>query len=150
MNDKDLDGRLVYLTVHLDRWLREVSPGFNVTMANKMAKVIKVFDWDIEEGKLLLDARAKTGKWKSLNSKDFKFVLKVYHPDLTIKKKKGCTLEEVLPRCYPGTELYLFDLVPDWMLEDLKKSEKDALTLTSRKRSRLASGGVARKKRVAR
>ena len=152
MDDKELDGKLVYLTVHVDRWLREINVDFNVTMANKLAKVIKVFDWESDEGKYLLRARAKTGKWENLEPKDFKFVLKVYHPDLVVKNKKGCTIEEVLPRCYPGTKLYLFDLLLDELLVDLQKAEKNLLKLTppkaavSKRRAQVVRKKVAKKR----
>lgn len=132
MKDKDYDGQLVYLTVHADRWFREAHPNFNVPLSNRLAKVIKVFDWRTPEGKMLLSAREKTGKWGSFESKDFKFVLKVYHPDLVRGTKKGLTVEEVLPKYYPGTELMLFDLLPAWMVSDLNKVEKDILKLTNK------------------
>lgn len=130
MEDKDLKGRLVYLTVYIDRYLREVNPEFNVPMANRLAKVIKVFDWDTEEGKLLLDVRSKSKKWnEKYNKRDYKFVLKIYYPDLMIKNRTGVTVEEVLPRMYPGTKHSLFELVPDWMHEDIIKEEKEAFFL---------------------
>ncbi|MBD3261282.1 MAG: hypothetical protein GF334_06290 [Candidatus Altiarchaeales archaeon] len=129
MRDKDYDGRLVYLTVHADRWFKEAHPSFNIPLSNRLAKVIKVFDWNTPEGKLLLSAREKTGKWGNFESKDFKFVLKVYHPDIIRGQKKGLTVEEVLPRCYPGSELLLFDVLPEWMISDLNKVEKDMLKI---------------------
>ncbi len=132
MEDVDFKGRLVYLTLHLDKWLREINPKFNVPMANRLAKVIKVFDWKTPEGKFLKKEREKTGKWKTLSSDDFKFVLKVYHPELVLKNRHGITADEVLPRCYPGTKLTMFDVVPMWMLKDFKKEEKDAFTLENK------------------
>lgn len=127
--DKDLNGRLVYLTKHLDIWLRQMNPKFNVPMANRIAKVIKVFDWDTEEGKLLLREREKTGKWKKLDPKAFKFVLKIYYPDLIKNQKDGITVEEVVPRYFPDTEMLMFNVLPDWMLKSLQKAEKDVLKL---------------------
>jgi hypothetical protein len=113
----------------MDAWLRQVNPKFNIPMANRIAKVVKVFDWDTAEGVLLLQEREKTGKWGKLNPKDFKFVLKVYYPDLVRDKKAGITAEEVVPRCYPETVLNLFELLPVWMLSSLQKEEKDILKL---------------------
>ncbi len=130
--DKDLDGKLVYLTVHFDVWLRQTTPSFNIPMANRIAKVVKVFDWNTKEGQLLLREREKTGKWGKMNPKDFKFVLKVYYPDLVKGEKKGITAEEVLPRCFPGTELYLFDEIPQNFLNSWMKTEKDVLHLVSK------------------
>lgn len=129
----ELSGRLVYLTVHSDVWFREINPKFNVPMVNRIAKIVKVFDWDTEEGKLLLSEREKTGKWTKLNPKDFKYVLKIYCPELVIKDRKGLTTEELLPRLYPGTDLKMFEILPPWMLESLQKEEKDIFKLQNNK-----------------
>lgn len=139
MDDKNWLGKIVYLTVHSEVWFKEINPNFNIPMVNRLAKIVKVFDWDTEEGKILLEAREKTGKWGKLNSKDFKFVLKIYYPELIfdpdikiyspemhrgMEVKKGFVAEEVLPLKYPGTELFMFDLLPDWVIKDLVKEEK--------------------------
>lgn len=133
MEDKDYKGRLVYLTVHLDAWLRRVNFKFNIPMVNRLAKVIKVFDWDTEEGKLLLAEREKTGKWVDLESKDFKFVLKIYYPELKNGDKTGMCVEELMPRCYPGSDKTLFDLIPAELMKDLIQEEKEAFKVVARK-----------------
>jgi hypothetical protein len=131
-NDKDLAGRLVYLTRYLEKWYKELNPTFNVPITNRLAKVVKVFDWSTEEGKLLLAEREKTGKWKSIDPKLFKFVLKVYYPELIIKKSDKVMIEEVVPRYYPGTEGEMFRLLPEWMLKDLVKEEKNSFTIVKK------------------
>lgn len=125
INDSDLSGKLIFLTVHYDVWLRQVNSKFNIPMANRLAKIVKVFNWNTAEGKLLLEQRKNTGKWEKLNSKDFKFVLKIYCPDLNKNGKMGLTTYEVSPKFYPGTKLTMFQVVPVWMLRDLQKEEKD-------------------------
>jgi hypothetical protein len=137
-SDKELSGRLVFLTTHMDVWLRQVNPKFNIPMANRIAKVVKVFDWDTAEGKLLLREREKTGKWKNLDPKEFKFVLKIYYPDLVKDNKDGITVEEVVPRFFPKTEMMMLNVIPEWMLKSLQKEEKDILKLvpnTKKKKS---------------
>jgi len=139
MTDKEFSGKLVFLTVHVDKWLREINPNINVPMANRIAKVIKVFDWGSEEGKLLLDQRKKIGKWKTLDPRSFKFVLKIYHPDLIAKNNSGKEVlgfaaEEVLPRYYPSSKLTFFECVPDWMLRDFKKVEKEIFQIVDKKK----------------
>jgi len=124
-----LAGRLVYLTTHSDVWFREINPKFNVPMANRIAKIVKVFDWDTDEGKLLLSEREKTGKWGKLDPKAFKYVLKIYFPELVLRNRKGLTTEEVLPMLYPSTKLTMFELLPLWMLKNLQKEEKDIFKL---------------------
>lgn len=123
--DEELAGRLVYLTIHSDVWFRELNPKFNVPMVNRIAKIVKVFDWESDEGRYLLAEREKNGKWGKFNPKAFKFVLKIYCPELKIKDKIGFATEEVMPRNYPGTDLSMFELLPPWMLKSLQKEEKD-------------------------
>jgi hypothetical protein len=126
LKDSDFDGRLVYLTRYLEKWYRDLSPEFDVPMSNRLARVIKVFDWNTEEGKLVTEARRKTGKWSNkIIAEDFKFVLKIYFPELTFKDKNKVTAPEVVPRYYPGTKMDMFCLLPVWMLKDLNKEEKN-------------------------
>jgi hypothetical protein len=132
MEDTDLNGKLVYLTIYLEKWYKSRNPIFNVPITNRLAKVIKVFDWDSEEGKILLDAREKTGKWTKLEPKDFKFVLKVYYPELIHKKSSKVTIEEVVPKYYPGTKNEMFKVVPEWMLKDIVKKEKNPFTIVKK------------------
>ena len=134
--DKDLSGRLVFLTTRVDIWLRKINPKFNIPMANRIAKVIKVFDWDTAEGKLLLKEREKTGKWKDLDPKSYKFVLKIYYPDLEKDGKAGITAEEVMPRYLPKTEMLMFDVLPGWMLKSLQKEEKNILKVVGRENTK--------------
>lgn len=133
---KDLDqrylGRLVYLTVHVNEWLRQANPTFNVPMSNRIAKVIKVFDWESDEGKILLKEREKTGKWGNLNSKDFKFVLDVYFPDLTKGSQVGIRTPELFPKRFPGTELSLFELLPGWMVKSLMKENEGSFNIVKK------------------
>lgn len=133
MEDKELDGKLVYLTVHFENWLKQVNPVFNIPMSNRLAKVIKVFDWDTEEGQVLLEEREKTGKWKNMNSKDFKFVLKIYYPELVLKGRiRGFAIEELACRYFPGKDLSMFEPLPNAMVKELMKEEKDILKVEKR------------------
>lgn len=132
INDNELNGRLVYLTRYLELWYKSRMPDFNVPITNRLAKVIKIFDWDSEEGKILEEARKKTGKWENISSRDFKFVLKVYYPELTINKKTKVMIDEVVPRYYPGTKSEMFSLIPKWMLTDLIKEEKNSFSLVKK------------------
>lgn len=123
--DEEFIGRVVFLTTHMDHWLREANPGFNIPMVNRLAKVVKVFDWGSEEGKILIGLRKDNPKWGRLVSEDFKFVLNIYYPELLSKSGKlpGLTILEHVPRKYPGTELPLFDLYPERLLSDLLKGQ---------------------------
>jgi len=119
MDDKDFAGRIVFLTAHVDRWIREKNPGFNLPlMANRIARVTKVFDWDTDEGKYVLKQREISGKWKNANPQDHKFVVSVFFPELIKDGKKGLIIDEVMPRMYPGTSSTLFEALPQWMREE--------------------------------
>jgi hypothetical protein len=132
MDTKKLEGRLVILTRTLEQWYHDLNNEFNIPITNRIAKVVKVFDWDTEEGKLLLEERAKTGKWDKLDPKDFRYVLKIYYPELHIKNTNQVMIEEVVPLYYPGTKNSMFYPVPSWMLQDLVKEEKAVFKVTKK------------------
>ena len=138
MTDKEYSGKLVFLTVHVDKWLREVNPEFNIPMANRLAKIVKIFDWKSAEGKIVLNQRKKFGKWDTLDPRAFKFVLKIYLPELIVEnskeEKKSSTAIEILPRYYPNSKLTFFEVVPDWMFRDFKKIEKDIFKVVEKKK----------------
>jgi hypothetical protein len=119
MTDQELQGKIVYLTVHADRWLRRTNPTFPILMANRVARVIKVFDWESDEGKYLLDQREKSGKWKELDPREFKYVLSIFYPELVRGEKHGIKVEELFPRVFPGEKVVLFDVLPEWMATEL-------------------------------
>ena len=126
MEDSELSGKFVYLTPHLEHWLKEINPKLNISLAGRTARVIKVFDWDTEEGRILLKARKDTGKWEKQDPKDFKFVLRVYYPELKKKddpEKIGVAVEEVVPRYFPGTKQEMFGLIPEWILKELRSTK---------------------------
>ena len=130
-------GDIVYLTRHYTEWIKMLSSDIEVALDHRIAKIIKVFDWDTEEGKLLLDQRVKTGKWDNLNSEDFKYVLNVYYPELLSKdgKTAGITAIEVLPLYFPGTEFKLFERYPEHLIKDLKSNITEDLFRLERKKS---------------
>lgn len=126
MAEDEFLGRLVYLTAYYDQWIHERNKMFKIAMINRIAKVIKVLDWGTEEGKLILEERERSGKWKDLESKDFKYILKVFHPDITYNNIKGISAEEMVPRFYPKTEYIMFDLIPESMLKVMLQTQKEA------------------------
>jgi len=153
MEDSELLNRVVFITAHADRWLRDANPRFNIPMANRLARVSKVFDWDTEEGRMLLEAREKSGKWGKLDPRDFKFVLSIFYPELVNDGQRGMVIEEVMPRRFPGTELELFSPMPAWVLDDILKERKQALfrlekpgAKTAKKPARRAAGKPSGKK----
>lgn len=150
MEDGELLNRIVFITVHADRWLRDANPRFNIPMANRLARVSKVFDWDTDEGRMLLEAREKSGKWGKLNSRDFKFVLSIFYPELIKDGQQGMVIEEVMPQRFPGTELDLFSPMPTWVLDDILKERKQELFKLEKSGSSRAKTVKKPAKRVAR
>lgn len=118
------EGMLVVLTRHLDMWYKQLTSEFNVQIANRLGKIVKIIDWDTDEGKIILKAREETGKWNNLDSKSFKYVVKIFYPELVIKSSNKVMIEEVLPLRFPGTEALFFFPVPKWMSTELVKNAK--------------------------
>lgn len=131
---KKLEGRLVILTRHLESWYKELNSQFNIPIANRLAKIVKILDWDTAEGKVILAEREKNGKWTNLKSEDFRFILKIYYPELKMKDKKGIAIEELVPQFYPGTENLMFFPMPDWMLKDLIKEERNVFKVEKKEK----------------
>ena len=125
-------GNLVYLTIHYDKWLRERNANFNIPMVNRIAKIIKIFDWDSDEGQLLLAVRDKSGKWGDLDSKDFKYVIKIFYPDLIYGDKNGYAAEELVPKYYPKTDNPMFGKIPINVLNVIVKAQKEAFKITKK------------------
>jgi len=127
MEDLEYRGKIVYLTPLVDTWLQRNKLALNIRMANRMAKVVKVFDWETEEGKLLLSTRSADPRWSDKDPTEHRFVLKIYHPELKKGKsdRPGVTVLEPMPRYLPGTKAPLFEVYPEWMLKDFSVEEKD-------------------------
>lgn len=133
MSVKNLEGRIIILTRYLEQWYKELNTDFNVPVCNRLAKIIKIFDWDSDEGKLVLSEREKTGKWDNLNSKEFKYVIKVYYPELRMNNKRKIAVTEIVPQYYPKTKNLMFYPMPFWMLKDLNKEEKNIFEVQEKK-----------------
>lgn len=128
-------GDIVYLTRHYAEWIKMLKGDLDISLIHRIARVVKVLNWRTKEGKLLLEQRVKTGKWDNLKSKDFKYVLKVYYPDLISKKTEetGLTAYEVLPLNYPDTDFPLFETYPQHLLDDMNKEEVEDIFKLERK-----------------
>jgi hypothetical protein len=130
-NIQGYENRLVYLTTHFHTWIKERSPDFNILMIGRLAKVIKVFDWNSKEGKSLLNERLKNKKWNEQDAKDFKYLLEIYYPDLSKDGKKGV----IAPECIPLTgkdKKPLFDLIPNGILKQILSTAKFTISLSEK------------------
>lgn len=138
MEDKDLDGKLVYLTLFYEKWIREVHPEFNIPMVNRLAKVVKVIDWDTDEGRLILNERKRNGKWDKLKSEDYRFVLNIYYQELA-QTRKNIAIAEMMPRYYPDSKNELFRILPESMITGLLKKEQNAFKVVKKNVSKQLS-----------
>lgn len=138
MEDKDLDGKLVYLTLFYEKWIREVHPEFNIPMVNRLAKVVKVLDWDTDEGKLILSERKRNGKWDKFKSEDYRFVLNIYYQELA-PSRKNIAIAEMVPRYYPDSKNELFKILPESIITGLLKKEQNAFKVVKKNVSKQLS-----------
>lgn len=133
-----MDGKLVYLTLFYEKWIREVHPEFNIPMVNRLAKVIKVIDWDTDEGRLILNERKRNGKWDKLKSEDYRFVLNIYYQELA-QTRKNIAIAEMVPRYYPDSKNELFRILPESMITGLLKKEQNAFKVVKKNVSKQLS-----------
>lgn len=119
MDDFALQNKLVYLTIHFHTWVKDRNPDFNIPMVCRLAKVIKIFDWETKEGKDLLSERLDNSKWKEQDAKDFKYILEIYYPDLSMGDKKGVIAPECVPLVNPLTKGPLFEVIPSGILKQI-------------------------------
>jgi hypothetical protein len=107
-------------------------------MVNRLAKVVKVLNWDTEEGKLILQERQKTGKWEKLNSEEYKYILDIYYPEL-VKTRKNISISELVPRYYPESKDELFSILPNSIITGLLKKEQNTFKIVSKNVSKQPS-----------
>jgi hypothetical protein len=82
-----------------------------------------IIDWDSEKGKLIKEAREKSGKWTSLPIEASKYIVSVYYPDLIGRKGEAGVAERGKPmfRHHPESGEAFFEKLPDWMYRDIMK-----------------------------
>lgn len=105
---------LVFLTMSAHAWICRNNASFSIPYSGRFARVIKVLDWDTEEGKAVLRARtdgAFAGKWGEYDVRDFKYILDVYLPEMYAKESKipGVVVPVVLPLHSPKDNSVLFE-----------------------------------------
>ena len=76
-----------------------------MVIAGRTAVVQDVYDWKTKRGQEVLANRQKNGKWSSLVSEDFKYILLLLFPELPMDGKQGIGIPEVVPYYHPTFEL---------------------------------------------
>ena len=114
-------GDLVYITSAGHDWMtrKQVFAGGGKVLYGRSAVVLDVYDWDSERGKEILSKREASDKWQGLESRDFKYVLLIFFPEVTVDGKQGAAFPDVLPLKHPrmdGSPL-LFASYPEHLLK---------------------------------
>ena len=94
-------GDLVYLTPSGHDWLTRSTKFPGINLSGRLGRIIDVYDWTTEKGKGILEGRQATGKWNSLKSEDFRFVVLVFYPDIEREGRLGIMHPELLPLFHP-------------------------------------------------
>ena len=71
------------MTAHA--WLCRNNMTFEIPYSGRLARIVSVLDWETPNGKAILEARSRSGKWGELSTEDFKYLIEVYLPELTGK-----------------------------------------------------------------
>lgn len=100
-------GELVYITPAGHEWMcrSQKYQGGRLILAGRTAIIQDIYNWEDERGKAVLANREKNGKWTGLSSTDFKYVLLVLFPELSLDGKDGIGLPDVVPLNHPRMEL---------------------------------------------
>ncbi len=123
MEEKLKPGDLLFLTPAYERYLRNKHPNLKVKMANRLAKLEDIIDWDSEKGQILKALRIKSGKWKKLPLEENKYIISIYYHDLKGKKGEPGTIERGVPmfRYHPKSKDPFFVKIPGWIYDEIMK-----------------------------
>ena len=120
MDPEVKSGDLLILTKEFDDYVRKRYV-YVADMANRIAKLNQIIDWDSPTGIALKMAREKSGKWKDLCIEDNKYIVSIYYPELPGRKGEKGVIEHGKPmfRYHPETKKPFFLPIPDWMKKDI-------------------------------
>ena len=116
-----LAGDLVCLTRAYEDHVKRSNPFTGTHFENRIAKIEEIIDWGSDKGKILKEARLKTGKWVNLPLEDNKYILSVYYPELIGRKGEKGVIERGVASFSkdPDTGALFFIKLPDWMFREI-------------------------------
>ena len=122
-------GDLVYITSAGHDWITRSSQMPGVNLAGRTAQLVDIYDWDTDRGKDILEKRKESGKWTSLRSKEFRYIVVVFYPEKSYQDKQGIMHPEMLCLCHPREEgdLPLFERYPAHLMKYITGEEKFVL-----------------------
>lgn len=116
-------GDLLFLTKAFEDNFRKKNPQSKIFFVNRLAKLEEIIDWNSEKGKIIKEARIKTGKWKNLPIEDNKYIVSIFYHDLIGRNKENGVIERGVSmfRFNPETKEPFFLKVPDWVYKNIIK-----------------------------
>lgn len=116
-------GDLLLLTQAFDVYMHQKNPHINVIYTNRIAKLEDIIDWNSEKGKIIKDAREKSGKWKNLPLEDNKYIVSIFYHDLIGRQGQRGVAERGVSmfRLHPETKQPFFEKMPDWLFKTIAK-----------------------------
>lgn len=116
-------GDLVILTKAYENYVLKTHPGLRVSLANRLAKLEEIIDWDSDKGKKIKELRLKSGNWKDLPLEDNRYMVSIFFPELMGRKGQRGVVQRGQPMFSrdPETEAPFFIPVPGWMYREIAK-----------------------------
>lgn len=116
-------GDLLILTGAFHVYFHKKHEKSKIILTNRLAKLEEIIDWDSSKGKLIKEARIKSGKWKNLPLEDNKYIISIYYHDLKGRDGQKGVVERGVPmfRGHPETGTPFFEKVPDWLYKEIMK-----------------------------
>ncbi len=114
-------GDLLILTGAFHVYFHKKHKNSKIILTNRLAKLEEIIDWDSPKGKLIKNARIKSGKWKNLPIEDNKYIVSIYYPDLTGRNGQKGVVERgvAMFHGHPETGTPFFEKVPDWLYKEI-------------------------------
>jgi hypothetical protein len=127
MAEEDIKpGDMVFLTKAYEDYFRQKNITSHIPIANRLAKLEEIIDWDSPKGQRIKEIRINSGKWAKLPLEDNRYIISIYYHELVGRKNQQGVIERGVPmfRYHPETKQAFFDKVPDWIFKEiLKKCE---------------------------
>jgi hypothetical protein len=123
MSEELQSGDLLFLTKAFEDYFHKKHPQSTILLANRIAKLEEIIDWDSPKGQQIKQARLASGKWKDLPLEDNRFIVSVYYHDILGRKgEKGVAERGVaMFRNDPVTGKPFFEKIPDWIYQEIMK-----------------------------
>jgi len=114
-------GDLLFLTADYDKYVRGKHKDLKIILTNRLAKLEEIIDWSSPKGKIIKEAREKSGKWENLPIEECKYLITIYYHDLKGRKGQSGVTERCIPlfRTHPRTNEPFFLKAPDWVYKDI-------------------------------